>query len=53
LAVSHIERGACSGCYNQIPAQHQEELKAHKKILYCEYCRRILVDESIREQIEG
>jgi predicted nucleic acid-binding Zn-ribbon protein len=52
LAVAHIERHACSGCYNQIPAQHQEELKIHKKIIYCEYCRRILVDDSITSQVK-
>ncbi|MBE0650299.1 MAG: hypothetical protein IH595_05610 [Bacteroidales bacterium] len=47
LAVVKIERDACGGCFNKIPAQHQMDIKLHKKIIVCEYCGRILVDEEI------
>jgi predicted nucleic acid-binding Zn-ribbon protein len=47
LAVVQIERGACGGCFNKIPPQHQLEISMHKKIIVCEYCGRILVDEAI------
>ncbi|MCX6272071.1 MAG: C4-type zinc ribbon domain-containing protein [Bacteroidetes bacterium] len=47
LAVVMVERGACGGCFNKIPPQHQLEISMHKKIIVCEYCGRILVDEGI------
>ncbi len=47
LAVVKIERDACGGCFNKIPPQHQLDIKLHKKIIVCEYCGRILVDEGI------
>lgn len=47
LAVVQIERDACGGCFNKIPPQHQLDIKLHKKIIVCEYCGRILVDEDI------
>lgn len=47
LAVVNIERGACGGCFNKIPPQRQMEIKQHKKIIVCEYCGRILVDDVI------
>ncbi len=47
LAVVKIERDACGGCFNKIPPQHQLDIKLHKKIIVCEYCGRILVDEDI------
>jgi uncharacterized protein len=47
LAVASIERDACGGCFNKIPLQRQFEIKQHKKIIVCEYCGRILVDDSI------
>lgn len=47
LAVVSIARGACAGCYNKIPPQHQLDICIHKKIIVCEYCGRILVDEGI------
>lgn len=49
LAVVAIERDACGGCFNRIPLQRQYEIKLHKAILVCEYCGRILVDDSIVE----
>lgn len=43
LAVVAIERDACGGCFNKIPAQRQLDIKLHKKIIVCEYCGRIMV----------
>ena len=42
-----IERGACGGCFNKIPPQRQLDIKSRKKVIICEYCGRILVDENI------
>ncbi len=50
LAVVHIERDACGGCFNKIPPQHQLDIRMHKKIIVCEYCGRILIDEDIIDQ---
>ena len=49
LAVVKIERDACGGCFNRIPPQRQLDIKTHKKIIVCEYCGRILVDDEIVE----
>ena len=49
LAVVQIERGACGGCFNKIPPQHQLDICMHKKIIVCEYCGRILIDKGIVE----
>lgn len=50
LAVVHIERDACGGCFNKIPPQHQLDIRMHKKIIVCEYCGRILVDNIIKKE---
>ena len=47
LAFVKIERDACGGCFNKIPPQHQLDIRMHKKIIVCEYCGRILIDEDI------
>ena len=47
LAVVQIERDACGGCFNKIPPQSQLDIRMHKKIIVCEYCGRILVDDEI------
>ncbi len=52
LAVVKIERDACGGCFNKIPPQHQLDIRMHKKIIVCEYCGRILVDDNIAEAVE-
>ncbi len=51
LAVVKVERGACGGCFNKIPPQRQLDIKMHKKIIVCEYCGRILVDDDIEEVV--
>lgn len=49
LAVVMVERDACGGCFNKIPPQRQLDIRMHKKIIVCEYCGRILVDNGIDE----
>jgi predicted nucleic acid-binding Zn-ribbon protein len=50
LAVVTVERDACGGCFNNIPPQRQLDIKSRKKIIVCEYCGRILVDDEILEE---
>lgn len=45
LAVAIVERGACGGCFNKIPPQMQIEITQRKKIIACEHCGRVLVDD--------
>lgn len=52
LAVVQVERDACGGCFNKIPPQHQLDIRMHKKIIVCEYCGRILVDQNIENTNE-
>ncbi|MBC8321153.1 MAG: hypothetical protein H8E34_10555 [Bacteroidetes bacterium] len=49
LAVVQIERDACGGCFNKIPPQYQLDIRVHKKIIVCDYCGRILVDNDVAE----
>lgn len=57
LAVVTVERDACGGCFNQIPPQMQLEIAQRKKIIACEHCGRILVDDSlvdeVKEKVDG
>ncbi len=50
LAVVKIDRDACGGCFSHIPPQRQMEIKMHKKVIVCEHCGRILVDNDIAEK---
>ena len=50
LAVVSVQRDACGGCFNQIPPQRQLDIKSRKKIIVCEYCGRILVDDEIIQE---
>lgn len=45
LAVATVERNSCGGCFNRIPPQIQLEISQRKKIIACEHCGRILVDD--------
>lgn len=47
LAVVTVIRDACGGCFNSIPPQRQSEIRQHKKIIVCENCGRVLVDEEM------
>jgi len=51
LAVVMVERDACGGCFNKIPPQHQLDIRMHKKIIVCEYCGRILIDQGIADEV--
>lgn len=53
LAVVTIERDACGGCFSKIPPQRQSEIKMHKKVIVCEYCGRILVDNDIAQKAKA
>ncbi len=47
VAVAPIMRGSCGGCFSKIPPQRQSDIKQHFKIIDCEHCGRILVDNEI------
>ena len=49
LAVVTVKRGACGGCFNQIPPQRQLDINTNKKIIVCEYCGRILVSPNFED----
>ncbi len=53
LAVVPVERGSCGGCFNAIPPQRQLDISSHKKIIVCEHCGRILVDDYVLERVKG
>ena len=48
LAVVTVQRDACGGCYANIPPQRQLDIRSRKKVIVCEYCGRILVDNPER-----
>ncbi|HNP22679.1 MAG TPA: C4-type zinc ribbon domain-containing protein [Panacibacter sp.] len=52
LAVVPVERDACGGCFNAIPPQRQSEIRQRKKIMICENCGRILVDDDLNASTE-
>src|SRR3954470_830615 len=52
LAVVPVDRDACGGCYNTIPPQKQSEIKQRKKVMVCENCCRILVDDELNNSTE-
>src|ERR1035437_3477521 len=53
LAVVPIERDACGGCFSKIPPQRQLDIRMHRKIIVCEYCGRILVDQAIVDAVNN
>ncbi len=52
LAVVPVERDACGGCFYYIPPQKQSEIRQHKKVMVCENCGRILVDDDLTKSVE-
>lgn len=52
LGVVPVERDACGGCFNKIPPQRQLDIQMYKKIIVCEYCGRILVDDEIANSVD-
>ena len=53
LAVVTIQRDSCAGCFNQIPPQRQLDIRQRKKIIVCEHCGRIIVDEGFALEEAG
>lgn len=51
LAVVPVIRDSCGGCFNIIPPQRQAEIQQRKKIIVCEHCGRVLVDNELYEQV--
>ena len=47
LAIVTVQRDACGGCFNKIPVQRQLDIRLRKKIIVCEYCGRILIDNEL------
>ena len=52
LAVVPVIRDACGGCFNAIPPQKQSEIRQRKKVMICENCGRILVDDDLNNATE-
>jgi predicted nucleic acid-binding Zn-ribbon protein len=53
VAVTLVERDACSGCHARVPPQKKNELLRAEKIVLCEACGRILVYDPKLEDIRG
>ncbi|MCZ2460260.1 MAG: C4-type zinc ribbon domain-containing protein [Chitinophagales bacterium] len=51
LAVVPVERDACGGCFYAVPPQKQSEIRQRKKVMICENCGRILVDEELEKSV--
>ena len=52
LAIVAIERDACGGCFNKITPQRIIDVRTRKRIITCEYCGRILIDEELANENE-
>jgi len=52
LAVVPVERDACGGCFYYIPPQKQSEIRQRKKVMVCENCGRVLVDQELHDAVE-
>lgn len=53
LAVVTVKRDACGGCFNKIPPQRQLDIRVRRKVIVCEYCGRILVDDAFSDEAEN
>lgn len=52
LAVVNTDRKACGGCFSIIPPQVHIDLKQRERLIHCENCGRILVDESFFDEVK-
>lgn len=53
LAIVKIQRDACGGCFSKIPPQRQLDIALYKKIIVCEACGRIFIDDKlVNSQLE-
>ena len=53
LAAVKVDRNACGGCFSKISPQRQLDIRMHKKIIVCEFCGRILVDDEIASMADN
>ena len=53
LAVVTIDRDACAGCFSKIPPQRQLDIRQRKKIIVCENCGRIIVDNELSDEVRA
>ncbi|MBL7766999.1 MAG: hypothetical protein JNJ58_12935 [Chitinophagaceae bacterium] len=51
LAVVPVERDSCGGCFNVIPPQRQSDIRLRKKMIACEHCGRVLIDNELSDSI--
>ncbi len=51
LAVVTTDRSACGGCFSIIPPQVHIDLHRRERLIHCENCGRILVDDYFFEEI--
>jgi predicted nucleic acid-binding Zn-ribbon protein len=51
LAVVATDRDACGGCFSVIPPQVSIELKQQSRLIHCENCGRILIDQAIVDEV--
>ena len=51
LAVVNTDRNACGGCFSIIPPQVHIELKQRTRLIHCENCGRILVDDTFFDEV--
>ena len=47
LGIVYVQRDACGGCFAKIPPQRQLDVRMRKKVIVCEYCGRILIDQEL------
>jgi len=50
--VVRVKKDKGGGCLNPSPPQKQSEIKQRKKIIVCENCGRILVDDDLENSVE-
>ncbi len=53
LAVVSTDREACGGCFAIIPPQTHIEIRSKRKLLICENCGRMIVDQSFFDQLRA
>jgi hypothetical protein len=51
-AIVAVQRAACSGCHNVVPAQRQIEIRQNKRLFTCESCGRILISSDLADELE-
>lgn len=53
LAVVSTDRAACGGCFAIIPPQTHIEIRSKRRLLICENCGRMIVDQSFFEELKA